>query len=130
MDPPPPAILVVDDDADTRAMLTELLTGEGYEVASAPDGAVALALLQAAPARFSLILLDLMMPLVDGYAFRQHQRADPTLAGIPVVTLSASGIVRQRGLPEGIGRDNFLAKPPDIGVLLAIVTFHCGPARQ
>ena len=59
-----PTILVVDDDEDIRAFLTDLLTGVGYGVDSAPDGGLALEMLQSAPTRFSLVLLDLMQ-LVD-----------------------------------------------------------------
>jgi CheY-like chemotaxis protein len=122
-----PTILVVDDDEDIRAFLTDLLTGVGYGVDSVPDGGLALEKLQAAPTRFSLVLLDLMMPLIDGYVFRERQRADPAIADIPVVTLSASAIVRQRGLPVGIEPTNFLTKPPDIDALLSIIHLHCGP---
>ena len=122
-----PTILVVDDDDDLRAMLMEFLQGVGYATADAPDGEIALRLLEAEPARFQLVLLDLLMPLVDGYVFRRMQRANPAIADIPVITLSASAIVRQRGLPDGIGPDNFMAKPADIEALLALVAFHCGP---
>ena len=69
-----------------------------------------------------------MMPVVDGYVFRERQRADPTIAEIPVVTLSASAIVRERGLPLGIGPDRFIAKPADIDALLALVRYICDPA--
>jgi CheY-like chemotaxis protein len=129
MDPRPPGILIVDDDAAVRHMLTDLLRGEGYLVASAPDGAAALTTLQATPGHFQLILLDLMMPLVDGYVFRQKQLADPDLCRIPVVALSASAGVRYRGLPEGIGPERFLAKPADAGAIVAIAALYCGPAR-
>lgn len=122
-----PAILVVDDDDDVRAMLTDFLQGAGYNAVSAPDGEVALRLLEAEPARFQLVLLDLLMPLVDGYVFRRLQRANLAIADIPVITLSSKAIVRQRGLPDGIGPDNFMAKPADMEALLALVAFHCGP---
>ncbi len=122
-----PAILVVDDDDDVRVMLTEFLHRVGYRAANAANGAVALGMLEDEPARFQLVLLDLMMPLVDGYVFRRMQRANPAIADIPVITLSARAIVRQRGLPDGIEPDNFMAKPADMEALLALVAFHCGP---
>ena len=128
MEPRTPAILIVDDDADIRAMLTDLFRLEGYDVATAPDGAVALELLQTTPVRFGLVLLDLQMPHVDGYVFRERQKADPTIADVPVVTLSASAVLRERGLPPGITSDRFVSKPADLEALLALVRHFCGPA--
>ena len=126
-DPAASVILVVDDDPETRAMLTDVLEDAGYTVESARDGAVAMALLRAEPTRFGLILLDLMMPLVDGWLFRRMQLANPVIAAIPVVALSASTIVRNQGLPQGLSQDNFLPKPSDIDAVLAVVARHLTP---
>jgi DNA-binding response OmpR family regulator len=82
------AVLIVEDDADLRAMMDQLLHLEGFAPITAPNGREALKLLKAgAPAR--VILLDLMMPIMDGWAFRREQRRDPAIADIPVIVLSA-----------------------------------------
>jgi CheY-like chemotaxis protein len=80
-------VLVVDDDRDIRELLVELLASEGYEVASAADGRRALA--EARSRRPDVILLDLMMPVMSGWEFREAQLRDPELAGIPVVVVTA-----------------------------------------
>jgi CheY-like chemotaxis protein len=80
-------VLVVDDDRDIRELLVELLASEGYEVASAPDGRRALA--EARARRPDVILLDLMMPVMSGWEFREAQLRDPALADIPVVVVTA-----------------------------------------
>ncbi|MDP9315869.1 MAG: response regulator [Chloroflexota bacterium] len=128
-DPAAPAILVVDDDPVARAMLVDVLEDAGYMVQGAPDGEVALAMLRAAPTRFGLVLLDLMMPLVDGWLFRRMQLADPHIAAIPVVALSASTIALSHGLPQGLSRDNFLPKPSDSNTVLAAVGRHLAVPR-
>src|SRR4051794_28574938 len=83
-------ILVVDDDPDLRDTLGQILEDEGYSVAAASNGREALAYLRERPAP-SLILLDLMMPVMDGWQFRSEQRLDSVLAKIPVLVISASG---------------------------------------
>jgi CheY-like chemotaxis protein len=80
-------VLVVDDDRDIRELLVELLGGEGYLVSSAADGRQAL--LEAHAHRPDVILLDLMMPVMDGWQFRAAQLEDPDLAEVPVVVISA-----------------------------------------
>jgi CheY-like chemotaxis protein len=80
-------VLVVDDDRDNRELLVELLTGEGYLVSSASDGRLALA--EARALRPDVILLDLMMPVMNGWEFRDAQLRDPRLASVPVVIVSA-----------------------------------------
>src|SRR4051812_1696827 len=80
-------ILVVDDDREIRAVVDDLLTGEGYSVRTAGNGRQALEIL--AQWRPEVILLDLSMPEMNGWTFLAHQQADPTLAGIPVIVMSA-----------------------------------------
>ena len=110
-------VLVVDDDPDIRAFMAASLEDSGYEVRTAVDGGVALALLRAW--RPDLILLDLMMPRVDGWAFRQAQLAQKRLAAIPVVVMSAGyGAQNQaKKLATAAGLD----KPFDLNELLATV---------
>jgi len=82
------AILVVEDDAALREMMAQQLHLAGFAPATAPNGYEALALLRMGfPAK--LILLDLRMPIMDGWAFRAEQRRDPDLADIPVIVMSA-----------------------------------------
>ena len=81
-------VLVVEDDADIRCFVTEALTWEGYEVQQVTNGYEALAVLS--EWRADLVLLDLMMPELDGWGFRAEQLARDDLAGIPVVVMSAA----------------------------------------
>jgi CheY-like chemotaxis protein len=87
----PGAILIVDDDNDVRSALSELLEEEGFAVEGAHNGREALARLRAGGAHPAVILLDLMMPGMDGWDFRSEQMRDPKLAAVPVVIVSASG---------------------------------------
>jgi CheY-like chemotaxis protein len=87
---PRPLILVVEDDQDIRNALLEILPESGFEVVSAENGAHALRVARAV--RPSVILLDLMMPVMTGWEFREEQLKDPALSDIPVIVLSASGI--------------------------------------
>ena len=120
--PPPGAgrpILVVDDDAPLRRLLFWALTDEGYAVVEAPDGAVALARAQEAPP--GLILLDMRMPVLDGWAFARRYRARPgPHAPIICVTAAAdAAAVAARGTQ--IGAVASLGKPFDLDELLALV---------
>jgi len=118
-----PRILVVDDDLAIRQTMAELLEDEGYEVACAANGADALAQLAAAAAP-SVILLDLTMPVMDGWTFRTAQRSDPRLARIPTVVLSASHGADPRSVAV-LAPDAFLAKPFDLDRLFATVRALC-----
>jgi CheY-like chemotaxis protein len=82
-------ILIVEDESRIRAVLTEILEDEGYPVASARNGLEALTYLRQQADRPHLILLDLGMPVMTGWEFRAEQQRDPTLAGIPVIVMSA-----------------------------------------
>ena len=90
-----PSILVVDDDADIRVSIAEILEDRGYTVFSAGDGREALDRLRTLEVRPAAILLDIMMPVMDGFAFRAEQEKDPALSAIPVVVFSAYGNVAQ-----------------------------------
>ena len=115
--PNPPCVLVVDDDTAIRTLLADALDGEGYEVVTAINGADALAKL--ATLQPDAIVLDLMMPVMDGRAFLAARRQDPRQAAIPVLVLSAAhdlGTVA----PE-LGARACMAKPFDLDVLLAVI---------
>jgi CheY-like chemotaxis protein len=82
------AVLIVEDDADLREMMERMLHLEGFAPLTAPNGQAALeVLLAGAPVK--AILLDLMMPVMDGWEFRRQQLANPRIAAIPVVVMSA-----------------------------------------
>ncbi len=116
-------ILLVEDDPALRCALSELLREHGYEVACATDGRDALAQLGTRPAP-SVILLDLAMPVMDGWAFRAEQRRDPRLAAIPTIVISASLAADPRGLEE-LEPAATLAKPFEFERLIATVRRLC-----
>ncbi len=109
-------ILVVDDERDIRDTIAELLADEGYAVEEAGDGAEALA--KARDCHPAVVLLDLMMPGMNGWEFRARQRGDPELAGIPVIVVSALGRV------AGVDAAGYLQKPFELEDLLSAVRRH------
>jgi CheY-like chemotaxis protein len=113
----PRRILLVEDDAAIRETIAELLEEEGYRVASAANGAEALELLSA-PELPSVILLDLMMPVMSGWELHEALQDDPRLASIPVVVISASRSTERLAPIEAAA---FLAKPFDATRLLDTV---------
>lgn len=111
-------ILVVDDEFAIRDTLTGVLAQEGYEVVCAGNGQEALERLrESAPP--AVILLDLMMPNMSGEQFRETQLADPLLASIPVVLLTADPSVRSKA--RNVAAEGYLAKPFSLDDLLAVV---------
>jgi CheY-like chemotaxis protein len=117
-------ILVVDDDRDIREMLAQTLEDEGYAVRTATDGRDAMRLLASADELPCTILLDLMMPVMNGWEFRAAQRRDPHLATIPVLMLSArSDIPFAETVMDGV---EYIAKPIDFDHLMDAVVRHCG----
>jgi CheY-like chemotaxis protein len=81
-------ILVVDDDSDIREVLTEVLKDSGHDVLTATNGLEALEVLRAGACP-CLVLLDLMMPVMDGYVFLETRKSDPALAAIPIAVITA-----------------------------------------
>lgn len=117
------SILVVEDDSAIRTMLVEVLEDEGYPVAEASDGAEALTYLEQSPQRPCLIVLDLMMPRMNGWQFREIQREDPALSDIPVILLSARPDMSQH--MATIGADAYIPKPVDLDMLIEVVQRYC-----
>ncbi len=111
-----PLVLVVDDDPDILDAVCDILSGEGYRVARARHGAEALDRVE--EERPSVILLDLMMPVMDGVAFARALRRRPRGDGIPIVVISADGNPHKAA---SVGASGFLAKPFDIDALLSQV---------
>ena len=108
-------VLIIEDDPDLRDALRELLSGKGYHVTTAADGREGLARM-GAPPRPGVILLDLMLPRMDGFEFRVRQLEDPELAAIPVIVLSGGGDVERKVARLGVAAS--LTKPLDLGTLL------------
>jgi CheY-like chemotaxis protein len=116
-------ILLVEDDPALRGTLAEVLEERGYEVVCAEHGADALSHLGDEPAP-NVILLDLAMPVMDGWSFRNVQRKDPRLASIPTVILSATLSADPRAL-DGLDADAALPKPFTLERLIETVQRFC-----
>ena len=121
-----PQVMIVEDDRDTREMLEHFLELEGFAVRTAVNGAAALESLRHGH-RPQVILLDLMMPVMNGWQFREAQRRQPQLADIPVVVVTAAG--PRADIPP-IDADAWLSKPVDLDRLLHTLADLCGPRRH
>ena len=119
----PKLILIVEDDPDVAESVAAVLEAEGYRTDIAANGCEALAHLQK-NSQPDLILLDMMMPVMDGWKFREEQRKLPALASIPVVTVTADGDAR--GKAAAIQAAGHMAKPVEINRLLDEVERICG----
>jgi CheY-like chemotaxis protein len=115
-------ILLVEDDPDISDMMALYLESEGYEVAAAANGQEALNYLEHS-GRPSLILLDLMMPVMNGWEFRERQRQTPGLSQIPVVLLSADSKVPEEAARLGV--ESYLRKPVEFENLLKVIERYC-----
>ncbi|MDB4966516.1 MAG: response regulator receiver protein [Myxococcales bacterium] len=115
------SVLVVEDDDDLRDVICRVLTEEGYETRSATNGQHALEILRDGPLP-GLILLDLMMPIMNGWAFRAHQEADARLTSIPVIVMTAAAQLDD----AAIAGTDFVRKPVRIEDLLERVRSHIG----
>ncbi len=112
------SILIVEDDFDIRDTLTQILEEEGYRVTGAENGQEALQRLRRGPPP-SLILLDLVMPVMNGWQFRTAQLEDPRLRRIPVVVISAE--VRLPSDLDALAPAHLLGKPIALDRLLDIL---------
>jgi PAS domain S-box-containing protein len=109
-------VLVIEDDAGARELLTRTLKKDGYAVAEAADGDTGLAL--AAKLRPAVITLDVMMPGIDGWSVLRSLKADPALRDIPVVMVS---MIADKGMGKALGAVDYLVKPVDKSILLRAV---------
>ena len=115
-------ILVVDDDAGSRNALANLLRDEGYGVVAMTGGSEAIDYLRRSSRLPKLIVLDLMMPDMDGWDFRHAQKRDPKLSAIPVIAVSAAG-----KLPDA---DAQFRKPLDFDKFLPVVKRYIEPSTH
>lgn len=112
-------IYVIEDDEAIRESMIELLQSEGYRVLSASNGQVAIDYLSQAITLPDLILLDLMMPIKDGFQFCEEKALDPRIAHIPMIIMSADGHIEEKRKRAKV-RD-YLKKPVDIDEVLRVV---------
>jgi CheY-like chemotaxis protein len=118
-------VLLVEDDSAVRNATSELLEDEGFSVVTASDGRDALDLLRAG-LRPAVIVLDVMMPRLDGWDFRHIQMADQRLKDIPVIVVSASGFSAE-AIRSQFGGAQFIPKPIDPVDLVDAIVRACQP---
>jgi CheY-like chemotaxis protein len=119
----PHRVLVVDDDPDIRETVIEVLEENGHRAQGAANGAEALRQLRADGELPCLILLDLMMPEMDGEAFRAEQLKDPALSPIPVIVISAFRDSAERA--KGMDAAGHLPKPVSLDALIELIERFC-----
>lgn len=118
-------VLIVDDDEGIRQFVATALSEEGYEVAEAADGKEALA--RAEAVRPDLILLDLRMPVMDGWEFARAYRSRPGKGARLVIVTAGLDVAKDA---REIGADGFLAKPFQLDDLLSAVDVHTQPVTH
>ena len=112
-------LLIVDDDRESRELLAEFLSLKGFVVRSASNGCDALRLLANSPTRPDLILLDLQMPVLDGWGFLAQRASDPLISDVPIVIITVSGGVTHEAIEAGAVA--VLRKPMEPQTLLRVV---------
>jgi CheY-like chemotaxis protein len=116
-------VLIVEDDPDTREVLEEMLDAGGYQVVTATNGAEGLAALEGIQPP-AVVLLDLMMPVMSGFAFLEELVRRPDHAGFPVLLISANETLEQAAqLPGVVG---YVRKPFDLDEVLALLERSSG----
>jgi CheY-like chemotaxis protein len=113
-------ILIVEDDKDLRDSLSDALRLEGYTVVCAENGEAALNHLSTG-ARPCIILLDLMMPVMDGWTFHRELKKDQALAGIPIIVMTAASVARA----AAVGAKPVLYTPLQMDAVVEVVQEHC-----
>jgi CheY-like chemotaxis protein len=116
-------VLVVDDDADIRQTVIEVLQESGHHATGASNGLEALERLRGTAELPCVILLDLMMPEMDGEQFREEQLKDPLLSRIPVVVISAFRDSAERA--KAMAAAGHLTKPVSLGALIGVINSVC-----
>ena len=110
-------ILVVEDQEDNRRILRDLLTNAGYDIIEAENGEEALAV--AARERPDLILMDIQLPLLDGYEVTRRIKGDPALRAIPIIAITSYALSGDESKARAAGCDAYVAKPYSPRALLA-----------
>jgi CheY-like chemotaxis protein len=119
-------VLVIDDNADVLEALATMLKREGFSVVTAHNGFAALNLLHGG-LRPCIIVMDLMMPVMNGFEFREQQMHDPELAHIPVI--ACSGITDPAETAAHLGLSASVQKPAEVKTIVDLIRTHCLKAR-
>jgi len=117
-------ILVVEDTEDNRQIVRDLLNSAGFEVLEATDGASGVAL--AAESRPDLIIMDVQLPVMDGYEATQRLKSDPALRAIPVIAVTSYALSGDEERSRAAGCDGYLSKPFSPSHLLRMVRGFLG----
>ena len=125
----PKTVLVVDDDARNIFALTTLLENQEMEVVSATNGRQAINLIDSTP-DLSVVLMDIMMPDMDGYETMQQIRKRSELAEVPLIAVTAKAMKGDRQKCLDAGASDYIAKPVDIDLLLALLRVWVGRSRE
>jgi two-component system, cell cycle response regulator DivK len=112
-------ILVVEDQEDNRQIIRDVLAGKDYEIFEAENGEEALAAV--AKQRPDLILMDVQLPIMDGYEAARHIKADPALRSIPIIAVTSYALSGEDKRARAAGCDDYVAKPYSPRQLLAKV---------
>ena len=120
-------VLIVEDDLDVRESILEVLAENDFRAISASNGREGLETLRAGRGRPCVILLDVMMPVLDGHGFRAEQRRDPDLSSIPVVVLTAHASAEQTS--REMQADGYLRKPVKLEALIKTIERYCTRTR-
>lgn len=116
-------VLVVDDDRDALEAITAILEDAGYDALSAANGLEALGQLGDHKGHCDLILLDLLMPVMNGWDFRRKQKQTPAFADIPVLLMSAGA--HMATVSGELNAAGYVTKPVEMPDLLSVVKQHC-----
>ena len=117
-------ILVVEDQEDLRGMLRDLLTSSGYEMLEAADGEAGVA--KAKSDRPDLVLMDIQLPILDGYEATCQIKADPNLSAIPVIAVSSFAMKGDEEKARAAGCDHYITKPYSPMQLLRVIRGYLG----
>lgn len=117
------SILIVEDDFDIRQSMSDILEDLGYKVFSASNGRAGIDHLQKMDELPGVVILDLMMPVLDGFGFRKEQVKDKRLSSVPTILLSADSRLPEKA--KDIGFEEFIKKPIDLDHLLSIAEKYC-----
>ena len=120
-------VLIIDDDEEVRAVYQELLATAKFDVVTAGGGAEGLTMLRQDPT-IGLVLLDLMMPEMDGWRFRHAQRSDPRLEAIPTVIVSGTPL--RHIVHAELQAADYLLKPVGRDHLISVVAAYCKPRES
>jgi two-component system, cell cycle response regulator DivK len=117
-------ILVVEDHEDNRQILRDLLANAGYDMIEAVNGEQALA--AAAKHRPDMILMDIQLPILDGYEATRRLKADPALKAIPIIIITSYALSGDEEKAYAVGCDAYVAKPYDPIALLETIRQYLG----